>query len=144
MAKSVASLGEVEVQVLRLVWQHQPCTERQISDLVQQDRTVARTTVLKTLQRLEAKGLLARVPGETPIRFRAVLDENRMLPALIGRFVERVLGGSAGPLVAYLADSGKLSDKDLKALRAIAQKIGQADRSAEVTRCCHAHDDLRR
>ena len=63
MAKSVASLGEVEIQVLRLVWQHQPCTERQISDLVQQDRTVARTTVLKTLLRLEAKGLLARVPG---------------------------------------------------------------------------------
>jgi BlaI family transcriptional regulator, penicillinase repressor len=127
MAKSVASLGEVEVQVLRLVWQHQPCTERQISDLVQQERAVARTTVLKTLQRLQAKGLLARVPGETPIKFRAVLDENRVLPALIGRFVERVLGGSAGPLVAYLADSGKLSDKDLKTLRGIAQKIGQTE-----------------
>ena len=37
------------------------------------------------------------------------------------------LGGSAGPLVAYLADSGKLSDKDLKTLRAIAQKIGQSE-----------------
>jgi BlaI family transcriptional regulator, penicillinase repressor len=127
MAKSVASLGEVEVQVLRLVWRHQPCTERQISDLVQQERPVARTTVLKTLQRLEAKGLLARTAGETPIRFRAVFDESRVMPALIHRFVDRVLGGSAGPLVAYLADSGKLSDKDLKTLKAIAEKIGQPD-----------------
>jgi BlaI family transcriptional regulator, penicillinase repressor len=127
MARLVASLGEVEVQVLRLVWRHQPCTERQISDLVQQERPVARTTVLKTLQRLEAKGLLARTAGETPIRFRAVFDENRVMPALIRRFVDRVLGGSAGPLVAYLADSGKLSDKDLKALKAIAEKIGQPD-----------------
>ena len=42
MVKSPATLGEVEIQVLRLVRQHQPCTERQISDLVQQDRTVAR------------------------------------------------------------------------------------------------------
>jgi BlaI family transcriptional regulator, penicillinase repressor len=125
MSKAVASLGEVELQVLRLVWQHQPCTERQVSDLVQEDRTVARTTVLKTLQRLEAKGLLARVPGETPIRFRAVLDEKRVLPALVGRFVEGVLGGSPGPLVAYFAESGRLSDKDLKTLRAIAQRIGQ-------------------
>jgi BlaI family transcriptional regulator, penicillinase repressor len=124
MGKSVASLGEVEVQVLRLVWRHQPCTERQISDLVQQERPVARTTVLKTLQRLEAKGLLARTAGETPILFRAVFEENRVLPALIGRFVERVLGGSTGPLVAYLADSGKLSAKDLKALQTIADKIG--------------------
>ena len=125
MAKPLPSLGEYEIQVLRLVWQHQPCTERHISDLIQKDRAVGRTTVLKTVQRLEAKGLLARVPGETPIRFRAAVDEKRVLPALIGRFVEGMLGGSAGPLVAYLADSGKLSDKDLKTLRAIAQKVGQ-------------------
>ena len=125
MAKSIATLGEFEIQVLRLVWQNQPCTERQISDLVKQNRAIARTTVLKTLQRLEAKGLLARAPGEPPIRFRAAIDEKRVVPALINKFVEGMLGGSPGPLVAYLADSGKLSEKDLKALRAIAQKIGQ-------------------
>jgi BlaI family transcriptional regulator, penicillinase repressor len=125
MAKPIASLGEFEIQVLRLVWQHQPCTERQISDLVKQDRSIARTTVLKTLQRLEAKGLLARAAGEPPIRFRAAIDERRVVPDLINKFVEGMLGGSPGPLVAYLADSGKLSEKDLKTLRAIAQKIGQ-------------------
>lgn len=125
MAKALPSLGEFEVQVLRLVWRHQPCTERQISDLIQQERAVARTTVLKTLQRLEAKGLLRRQPDETPIRFCAAVDEGRVLPDLIGRFVERVLGGSPGPLVAFLADSKRLSDKDLKALQAIARKIGE-------------------
>jgi BlaI family transcriptional regulator, penicillinase repressor len=125
MAKPMASLGEVEVQILRLVWQNQPCTERQISDLVQQERDVARTTVLKTMQRLEAKGLLARVPDKSPIHFRAVLDEKRVLPSLIDRFVKGVLGGSAGPLVAYLANSEKLSEKDVKALQAIAQKMAE-------------------
>ena len=127
MAKPIASLGEFEIQdPSALVWQHQPCSERQISDLVKQERSVARTTVLKTLQRLEAKGLLARVPGEPPIRFRAAIDKQRqVVPALINKFVEGMLGGSPGPLVAYLADSAKLSEKDLKALRAIAQKIAQ-------------------
>jgi hypothetical protein len=37
-----------------------------------------------------------------------------------------MLGGSLGPLVAYLAESDKLSEKDLKALQSIAQKIGQS------------------
>jgi BlaI family transcriptional regulator, penicillinase repressor len=123
MAKSPTTLGEFEIQVLRLVWRNQPCTERQISDLVKQDRAIARTTVLKTLQRLEGKGLLLRVPGGPPIRFRAAIDEKRIVPALIGGFVDRMLGGSPGPLVAYLAESGKLSGKDLKTLRAIAEKI---------------------
>jgi BlaI family transcriptional regulator, penicillinase repressor len=123
MAKKNTSLGEFEIQVLRLVWQNQPCTERQISDLVMRDRTIARTSILKTIQRLEAKGLLTRVQGEPPIRFRATTDEKRIVPALIGGFVERMLGGSPGPLVAYLAQSAKLSAKDLKALKTIVQKI---------------------
>src|SRR5215831_14756529 len=103
MAKELPSLGELEIRVLRLVWQQQPCTERQISDTIRQERSLGRTTVLKTIQRLEGKGLIARVPGETPVQFRASVAEQKLLPTLIGRFVEGVLGGSAEPLVAYLA-----------------------------------------
>jgi BlaI family transcriptional regulator, penicillinase repressor len=130
MAKSVPSLGELEIQVLRLVWQEQPCTERTITELVKEDRAVARTTVLKTMQRLEEKGLLVREPGATgSIRYRAAVEEKRLLPSLIRRFVDRVLGGSPGALAAYLAESGdeKLSAKDLEALRSIARKIGREE-----------------
>jgi BlaI family transcriptional regulator, penicillinase repressor len=129
MAQELPTLGELEIRVLQLVWQEQPCTERQISDLVQKERSVGRTTVLKTMQRLEAKGLLARSEGEGSIRYRAAVDQQRVLPALIGRFVEHVLGGSAEPLVAYLGNLKKLSAKDLEALRAIARKI-QGDSNA--------------
>jgi BlaI family penicillinase repressor len=123
MAKEIPSLGELEIRVLRLVWQQQPCTERQITDMIQQERSLGRTTVLKTIQRLEAKGLLARLPGEGPVHFRASIQEHKVLPALIGRFVEGVLGGSAEPLVAYLAGTEKLSAKDLETLRTICRKI---------------------
>ena len=121
--ESLPSLGELEIGVLRLVWEHQPCTERQISDLVVEERSVARTTVLKTMQRLEAKGLLRRVPGKGPVRFRAALNQRRVLPVLIRRFVKAALGGSPEPLVAYLADSDKLSLEDLQALQKIAGKL---------------------
>jgi predicted transcriptional regulator len=123
MSRKLPTLGELEIAVLRLIWQQQPCTERQISDLLQQERPVARTTVLKTMQRLEAKGLLKRLPGESPVRFKAVHDEQRVLPELVRRFVDRVLGGQSNPLVAYLADSERLSDKDVAALEDIARKI---------------------
>jgi BlaI family transcriptional regulator, penicillinase repressor len=123
MAKELPTLGELEMCVLRLVWQRQPCTERQITDVIQQERSLGRTTVLKTIQRLEAKGLLARVPGDGPVRFRASIQEHKVLPTLISRFVEGVLGGSAEPLVAYLAGSEKLSAKDLETLRSICRKI---------------------
>jgi predicted transcriptional regulator len=46
MPRELPSLGELETRVLQLVWQHEPCTERDISDLIQAQRDVARTTVL--------------------------------------------------------------------------------------------------
>ena len=123
MAQELPTLGELEIRVLQLIWRQQPCTERQISDLVQKERSIGRTTVLKTMQRLEAKGLLLRTEGEGPIRYRAAVAQEQLLPTLIGRFVESVLGGSAEPLVAYFGSSKKLSAKDLEALRTIARKI---------------------
>ena len=126
MARKIPSLGEMELQVLRLVWREQPCTERQVTERVQAIRPVARTTVLKTIQRLEEKRLLVREPGEAgPIRYRAAVDQTRVMGTLVERFVEGVLGGSAGPLAAFLASSGerRLSAKDLAALRSIAQKM---------------------
>jgi predicted transcriptional regulator len=125
MADGMPTLGEMEMRVLRLVWQLQPCTERQVSDMVIAEREVARTTVLKTLQRLEAKDVLERVVDSSPVQFRALVEPQRVLPTLVGRFVENILGGSADPLVAYLSGSEKLSAKDIAALREIARKMGE-------------------
>ena len=47
-------------------------------------------------------------------------------PGTREKFAEKkMLGGSADPLVAYLAESEKLSAKDLATLRTIAKKIGR-------------------
>jgi predicted transcriptional regulator len=123
VAEGMPTLGELEMRVLRLVWQLQPCTERQVSDLILAEREVARTTVLKTLQRLEAKQLLERLPDISPVQFRAMVEPQSALPTLVRRFVDDVLGGSPDPLVAYFSGSGKLSTKDLTALKEIARKM---------------------
>ena len=128
LGKDIPSLGELEARVMQLIWDAQPCTERQVWDLVQQERAAARTTVLKTIQRLEAKGLLVREANKGPILWRAAVDQRRALPELVGRFVDGVLGGSASPLVAYLAGQKQLSPKDVAALKKIADKLDESSR----------------
>ena len=127
MAKELPSLGDLELQVLRVVWQEQPCTERTVWEQICTERDVGRTTVLKTIQRLEAKTLLARLAGREPVQYRAAVAESRVLPAIVRKFVQGTLAGSLEPLVSYLADSDKLSAKDLAALRAIARKMAADD-----------------
>jgi predicted transcriptional regulator len=123
MPKELPSLGELELQVLQLIWREQPCSERQVWNSIQTDRKAGRTTVLKTMQRLEAKGFLTRVPDSSPVQFRAAVEPERFWPALVKRFVQGSLGGSFAPLAAYLANQGKLSAKDLAALKAIVRKL---------------------
>jgi predicted transcriptional regulator len=127
VARELPTLGELEIQVLRVVWHQQPCTEREVWDVVRGERKVGRTTVLKTLQRLEAKGLLARVGRKGPVQYRAAVQERRLLPAMVRRFVDRTLAGSLEPLVSYLAGSDRLSAKELAALRSIARKMAADD-----------------
>jgi predicted transcriptional regulator len=129
MANDLPSLGELEIRVLREVWRDQPCTERHVWDRLRDDRPVGRTTVLKTMQRLEAKGLLLRVPCKGPVQYKASADERRLLPAIVRRFVDNALAGSLEPLVACLADSRKLSAKDIAALKAIARRVSEKERN---------------
>ena len=123
MAKELPSIGELEIQVLQHFWEHQPCTERQVWEALNQCKTIGRTTVLKTIQRLESKNLLKRMGTESPVRFRTTVKRQRVLPALVKRFVDTVLGGASDPLVAYLADENNLTDADLKSLSEIAEKL---------------------
>jgi len=127
----IPSLGELEMQVLQRVWEIQPCTERQVSDQIREVRDVARTTVLKTLQRLESKGILERLPGEGPVRFKAVVERKKLLPQLVRQFVNTILGGSPDPLVAYFADSRQFTSEDLKLLKSMTARLSRERKGSD-------------
>ena len=127
MAKELPSIGELEIQVLQEIWRQQPCTERQVWEALRNQREVGRTTVLKTIQRLEEKSLLRRAEGDGPIQFRAVVQPQRVLPQLVRRFVDSVLGGSVDPLVSYLDGAKQLSPEDARKLAEIAERFSDQE-----------------
>jgi len=130
MAKDLPSIGELEIQVLQEIWRQQPCTERQIWDVLRETRKVGRTTVLKTIQRLEEKELLRRIDGDSPVKFRAVVKPQRVLPHLVRRFVDSVLGGEVDPLVSYLDGAKHLSAEDAQKLAEIAERFSDPEEDA--------------
>lgn len=127
MTSELPSIGELEIQVLQEIWRLQPCTERQVWDVLREKREVGRTTVLKTIQRLEEKELLRRVSGDGPVKFRAVMKPQRVLPQLVRRFVDSVLGGDVDPLVSYLDGAKHLSAADAQKLADIAERFSDAE-----------------
>ena len=53
---------------------------------------------------------MARVPGKTPIRFQAILDEKHVLPVLTGRFN---LDGDRSAFAIVFHGVAEKVDKDL-------------------------------
>ena len=60
MAEQELSLGDLELEILKIIWERQPCTFPQVADVMAERRGLARTTVLTVMQRLHAKGFLKR------------------------------------------------------------------------------------
>ncbi len=103
MSKQKLPSGELENQVLEILWSHgEPMTTREVHDVLSERRKLAYTTPMTILVRLWEKGLLHREPRGRAFAYRPVLDRdesaaNRMRQVLatagdhsvaLARFVE--------------------------------------------------------
>ncbi len=116
MSKRTAA-SKAELEIVRIVWDLNGATVRQVLESLPEDRRLDYKTVQTYLRRLEAKGYLqSRREG------RSSLFKPRMRPAQVIRetvadLVDRLFGGDAMPLVEHLITDGKLSSAKIKKLR---------------------------
>jgi|GEM_PF-6894250 Predicted transcriptional regulator len=109
-----------ERDILHFVLEHQPVTARQVADHMAEVRGTARTTVLTHLERLRRRRVLERAAGEDGVNvYRAARPPAELLTGLVRDFVDRILGGTASPLVAYLTQRADLTDDEIAALEAV-------------------------
>jgi len=124
------SLGEQELEVLQFVSEHAPVTAREVVVGFGEERSLARTTVLTVIERLRKKGYLTRKRREGAFRYSPCVPQAQLLQNLVSRFVERTLGGSVSPVVAYLADAKRMSEADLAELEKLVNEL-KAEKESE-------------
>lgn len=116
-------LTPVQYQILLVVWEHHETgvTATEIWEEVAEERDVGRTTVLKQIQRLEARGWLERraEPGVT--RYVAAVDRDDAATMLAGEFVDDYFDGSLSDLVMSLLGSRKIKPDELKRLKQLLE-----------------------
>ena len=117
------NLGSLELEVLKVMWDQQPCSVQTVAEVMAERRGLARTTVLTVMQRLHAKGILKRRKRKGVYHFSAAQQPDTTLSKIIASFVDEVLDGSALPFVAYLASSRKLTREQAEALSEIVAKM---------------------
>jgi predicted transcriptional regulator len=122
------SIGEQELALLRHVADRGAVTVGEAAQEFGSARGLARSTVLTMMERLRRKGYLARRLSDGVYRYRAVSATADVLKAAVQRFVERHLDGSVSPLLAYLSETGDLSEKERRELERIVARLDAAER----------------
>lgn len=108
---------ERELAILRVLWSRGPCTVREVHKALAGSGEVTRTTVLKLMQIMFAKGLVQRDESEFSHVYSAVPEEQAVERQLVRSFTDRVFGGSAMGLVSRALDARPLSAAELDEVR---------------------------
>ena len=125
MKKSGRVLGAQELQIMTLVWDRGRVTVRDVYEALRTRRQVAYTTVMTTMNILDQKGFLKRIPGEDrAFVYEPARSRQSVMRAMVNEFLDRVFGGSANPLMLHLIEAKHLTEKDLDELRRAIRRKG--------------------
>ncbi len=107
-------LSKLEYKIMEVFWSQGECSIREILDTFPGKKKPGYTTVQTTVYRMEAKQAVRRVKrvGNFHI-FAAIITRDVAQRRLIDDLLD-LFGGRSQPVMAYLIESGKLSQEDVK------------------------------
>ncbi len=119
---SKTKLGRVQLRIMRVLWERGRVNAREITDALNEevqtgDNPIAHSTVQTLLRKLEEKGSIAHDVEDRTFVFYPVVEEDSVTRSATRELVERVFGGDAAGLVAYLLKEERIPSKELKELR---------------------------
>lgn len=118
MARRAQETTEAELAVLRVLWQEPGSTIRRIAESLYRERTAAVcATVLKLLERLEAKGFVERDRRGHAHAFSARVAREDLVGSGLRTLADRFCDGAMNPLLTCLVKAGKLTREERAALR---------------------------
>ncbi len=126
MPDPAVSLGSTEIEVLRYLGDHVPLSVGEVADHFLETSGQARTTILTIMERLRKKGYLKRRQIKGVYHYSPKVPKHDLLRGLVKTFVDTTLAGSVSPFVAYLSESGPVSDQDLQQLKQLVRELEQA------------------
>jgi predicted transcriptional regulator len=121
---------DAELAILRLMWARGPSTVREVFDELNRERPagstpgpVGYTTVLKAMQIMTDKGLLARDARRRTHVYRPAESGDQTRRKLVGDLLDRAFGGSARALIQQALSARKTSPAELAEIRKLIDEF---------------------
>jgi predicted transcriptional regulator len=106
-----------ELAILRVLWSQGPSTVRDVHTELSKDRDTGYTTVLKLMQIMMEKGLVARDERARSHTYRALQGEAETQRHLLKDLLHKAFGGSRRALVLQALEAEPASAEELEEIR---------------------------
>jgi predicted transcriptional regulator len=124
MAKpSIHRPTKLELTILGVLWQHGPCTVREVLARLNETQEAGYTTVLKMMQIMTEKELVVRDETTRPQVYRARHSQEKTQRQLLKDLMQRAFGGSVRQLVMQAISTRKSSPEDLEAMEKLLDRF---------------------
>ncbi len=118
---------ERELAILEVLWKRGPSSVRDVHEALSKDEDVGRTSVLKIMQIMFEKDLVKRDESEYSHVYTAAKNQEEMQTQMVGRFMQRVFGGSALSLVTKALSMQTTSKQDADKIKSLLEEMAADD-----------------
>jgi BlaI family transcriptional regulator, penicillinase repressor len=116
----MAELGELERQVLQIVWKAGDVTADQVRQAI--DRPLKESTVRTVLGRLERKGYLTHDVDQRTFVYRAIKPRAQVAARAVKRIADWFCNGSLDDVLVGMVEAKLLNQRDLQR---IAERVAK-------------------
>jgi predicted transcriptional regulator len=113
----------VELEILRILWELQPCTVRDVHTQLAEIKQTNFSTTMKMLSVMRQKGLVKRNEKVTPHLYRAALTRQRAAKTFLGDLIDKVYDGSAMSLVLQALATSKATPQEIDEARKLLDQM---------------------
>ena len=113
---------DLELEILKVVWQRGQATVREVYKDLAAQRKIAYTTVLTMMGVLERKGHLKKSAGERAYIYTPTQPQSQVVQGMVQEFVGRVFDGSLKPLLVHLVEDERIDPAELKEIEALVRE----------------------
>ena len=117
MRRRSTTLTEQELEIMKIVWERETATVRDVYETLLERRKVAYTTVMTMMKILEQKGYLNRKQVDRAYVYKPAQPKNQVIGKMVKDFVNRVFNGSAEPLLVHLIEDRRLTKDEIEEIR---------------------------
>ncbi|RKY08981.1 MAG: hypothetical protein DRP56_03335 [Planctomycetota bacterium] len=118
-------LTEAQWQIMNALWQNWPATARQIADRLGDEVDWAYTTIKTMLTRLVNKKCVKETKKGNTAVYEPLLTRQNARQNALKSLANQAFDGAFGPLMHFLIEDQKLSDKQKKELLQTLEQGGE-------------------